>query len=468
MKNNTRYKIFSIPIETKNRELLGKLLLSATACKRKWAVFIGQERMLKKLIHYLEPGVIAEISIPEYKYKHNLLPLIQQKQKIVNICEEGVIYPDGQDYCDRKVGVNALKQTEKFFATGSYQANHVSTFRKPTSEQLVITGNPRFDVLRPKYRSAFCFHQLDKKHADLLPYILINTNFARFNPHPDYTDMLATLKSKKMIAGPEQETIWRGLFEYQRKNMVAFKEVIPELASRFDCKVVIRPHPSENHDYWRKWAKDYNKVFIYHEGNANEWIISAQAIIHNSCTTGLEGFMLGKPVIAYVPEQDKEHSKSISNQVSLQVHSQEQLYETVSRALTEHVLDNEQERQKKNSILKYYIENVDGPLASERIVEELNTIDIPSHSLDDILRRAAGCNPTKSFSFSAYKALFKKGLNAFRKGKENRQSKVQQKFSGLSEKEIMEPLLVWQEQGLLPSLPRVVKISDNLFCLYQE
>lgn len=459
-------KIFFLPIETKNREFLGKLLTAAKAAEDNWVVFLGQAKQIRKTALCFFPGIYSEISIPGYKHDAHLLHLSRAGHKIVNICEESVTYPEGRDYCDRKVGQKPLELVDKFFASGKRHAKDVVAFRNISAYRLPITGSHRIDILRSGYRDVYAprAKRIRKKND---PFVLVNTNFARCNPHPNYGNRLAGLKDKDVISSTHQVKIWQGSHDYKAELMSDFMNLIPELVDRLNIKAVIRPHPSENHARWQQWAKNYNNILIQHDGSANEWMMAARATIHNGCTTGLEGFMLERPVIAYVPDPESDYSRNIANEVSHQAHTKEELFAAVAKALHSGRLDSEEERAVKASKLKHYIENVDGPLASERIVEELNSIDVPYHSLDDILKRA-GLNSTKNFSFSACKALFKKGLNTFRKGKDNRQSKVLQKFPGLSEKEIMEPMLIWQEQELLSSLPRVVKISDNLFCLYQE
>ncbi|WP_291323735.1 surface carbohydrate biosynthesis protein [Desulfonatronospira sp.] len=461
------YKIFFLPIETKNREFLGKLLTAATATQDNWMVFLGQAPKVRKTASRFIPGVYSEISIPEYKHDAHLLHLSRAGHKIVNICEESVTYPEGRDYCDRKVGQKPLKLVDKFFASGYRHAGDVEAFRSIDTRRLPITGSPRVDVLRAGYREAYA-SQARRIRKELDPFILINTNFARCNPHPNYGNRLAGLKDKKIISSAHQVKIWQGSHDYKAELMSGFMKLIPLLADRYQLKAVIRPHPSENHDRWHHWAEQYNNILIKHDGCANEWMMAARATIHNGCTTGLEGFMLERPVIAYVPDPENDYSRNIANEVSHQTHDKEELFAAVEKSLHSGRLDSAEERTIKAGKLKHYIENVDGPLASERIVEELNTIDVPSHSLDDILRRARGRNSTKYFFFSACKDLFKKGLNTVRKSKDSRQAKVLQKFPGLSEKEIMESLLIWHQQGLLPSMPRVVSITDNLFCLYQE
>lgn len=462
-----KHRLFFLPIETKNREFIGKLLTATMAAQENWLVFLGQAKMVRKNMANFLPGVYSEISIPEYKYKAHLLDIARKGHKIVNICEESVTYPDGRDYCDRKVGANSLSLVDLFFASGERHARDVMSFRNISAERIPVTGSHRMDVLRSGFRDAYSTQSNAIKKA-LGPFILVNTNFARCNPHPNYGNRLAGLQEKKVISSNDQIQIWRESRDYKAQLMTEFMSLIPDIISKFDCQVVIRPHPSENHETWNAWAQVNKNVHIRHEGNANEWMLAAEATIHNGCTTGLEAFMLERPVVAYVPDPESDYSKNIANEVSHQVHTKEELFNALEKALYKGRMDSEEERSSKAGKLKYYIENVDGSFAWERIVEELNTLDVPYYSLEEILKKASLKSFSGTFTFSACREFCKKGLNLFRKKRDAKYSKVLQKFPGLSENELMEPLHIWEKQGLLPSLPRIVKVSDNLFCLYCE
>ena len=61
------YKLLYIPIETKDRELLGKLLLAAAVAGKGWFVFFGHQAALRKVAPNFLPGIFSQISIPEHE-----------------------------------------------------------------------------------------------------------------------------------------------------------------------------------------------------------------------------------------------------------------------------------------------------------------------------------------------------------------------------------------------------------------
>lgn len=457
-----QYKILYLPVETKSREFLAKLLLSVKAVEKGWIVFLGYSNTMKAVMHRFLPGVHVFASIPDHKYEKHLLPYSKLGHKMINICEESVQYVDGKDYCDRKVGIRALGLTSKFLAVGQRQANHVKEYRSVTEDQLVITGNPRFDLLRPGFRNIY-LDDAERIKNRYGRFVLVNTNFAKCNPHPYYGDRLSVLKNKNYISSAEQEKIWKGLTDYKTGLMREFMEFIPELTAKFDCKVIVRPHPSENHDVWKRWTKNHNNVFMAHEGSANEWMLAAEAVIHNGCTTGVEAFLLERPVIAYVPDPDNTFSKDIVNDVSFQVHNKQQILDVVAKVLHAGRLDNAQERREKINKLKNVIENVDGPLACDLIVEEIGKLDVPDYSRKTL---RGHFDLSDSFIFGT-KMLLRK-IRHLLTGKKIKINLNQQKYPGISPGDMEHPLAVWKRENVISAVPAIQKMNENIFYLYRK
>ena len=91
-----------------------------------------------------------------------------------------------------------------------------------------------------------------------------------------------------MIAeGSEADFIRRHL-TFKRWQMQGLQDLLRDLASSGSVeKIVIRPHPVENHDVWREWGRPLN-IDVRFEGSANNWMMAADAVVHPGCTTGIE------------------------------------------------------------------------------------------------------------------------------------------------------------------------------------
>src|SRR5262245_11823556 len=109
--------VLYLPIETKGRELLGKTFLAARAVERDWIVVTGHIGETRRFMKENVPGVFVEISIPESKAER-LERLHRLGHRIVNLCEEAIIYSDGRDYCARKIGAGTFPWVELLLLPG--------------------------------------------------------------------------------------------------------------------------------------------------------------------------------------------------------------------------------------------------------------------------------------------------------------------------------------------------------------
>ncbi len=79
-------------------------------------------------------------------------------------------------------------------------------------------------------------------------------------------------------------------------------DAIAEIAARLpNLKFIVRPHPIENAETWTSRLESVANVDILSDGVANPWLAAARCVVHNACTTGIEAYLLDKPVIEYHP-----------------------------------------------------------------------------------------------------------------------------------------------------------------------
>ena len=88
----TNRRTLYLPIETKHRELLGKTLLAARAVDRGWRVFLGGIEMHTHMAEIFTPGLLIR----------------NRGYRIADLCEESIIYPDAEDYCERNLRFDTL------------------------------------------------------------------------------------------------------------------------------------------------------------------------------------------------------------------------------------------------------------------------------------------------------------------------------------------------------------------------
>jgi len=201
---------------------------------------------------------------------------------------------------------------------------------------------------------------------------------------------ISELKKAGKIQTKSDEEFSLGWVAHKLRLFGYFKEAIPAISRAFpDRLIIVRPHPSENHDTWRKETEDLNNVHVLHEGNVISWLMAADVVVHNGCTTGLETFMLERPVIAYQPVVSEIYDAHLPNRVSDRVYTLESLIQGIRRRLNNPVLSVDERSQRLSYLRKFVSEN-DGKWACNIIVDHLWNLSmelINERKAIDIIKR---------------------------------------------------------------------------------
>jgi surface carbohydrate biosynthesis protein len=439
-------RLLYLPVETKARELLGKIFLAARAVERGWTVILGESNQVREFMRDHQGGAYIEIGIPEKKAKR-LKAINALGNRIANMCEEGLIYADGRDYCNRKLGPTALAWTDRLLVVGSRNADHLRTYRPASAEKIVLTGNPRFDTLLPELRSIYR-HNAETLRKRFGRFVLINTNFTRANPFDSASnDRVAAMARRNMIGDTEHAEFFRRFIEYQTRLMIGLQELIKEVkASAAVDRIVVRPHPVENVATWRQWAEPLN-IDVYCEGSAIDWMLAAEAVLHPGCTTAIEGLLLDRPVFSYVPEPDSEFinpSDAISEWVTSATDFLDRLLQTRGQDEAKLRALFAPQRQK----LEFFVTNVNPPYASDRILDELERLDLP--------------NPSKSGLLSR----MRRGMRQCQNRDWEPTARKLQKFPGLTDGEVALVVGHWLNTGVLRKVPRIEHVGRQMLILH--
>jgi hypothetical protein len=169
---------------------------------------------------------------------------------------------------------------------------------------------------------------------------------------------------------PEDKKFFLQNIEWQKRMFKEFQKTIPELSESFKGhNIIIRPHPSENHDFWKKIAKNYPNVIVAHYGNVIPWLMAADVLIHNGCTTAVEAFILGTKAVTYRPFIVAEQETDMPNKISIETHDIVELIDVVNKAIN-NIISNIS--KSKQDYLGLYLTGVNGKTASESIVYNLS------------------------------------------------------------------------------------------------
>ncbi len=98
----------------------------------------------------------------------------------------------------------------------------------------------------------------------------------------------------------------------------AHLSAMKEIAQAFpDLRIIVRPHPGEDHTRWHTIVQAYHNVVLEFQGTIEPYLLAAEAVVHNGCTSAIQAVIMDRPVIAYQPVTSEDHDQKLPNSVSL-------------------------------------------------------------------------------------------------------------------------------------------------------
>jgi surface carbohydrate biosynthesis protein len=371
-----------IPMETKAREFHAKFLLACVAAEAGFNVILGHKSTIKNKLKSLPVGICIHFIAKsnyynEYKYYRD------NKTRVVALDEEGLVFLNKDVYQKYSVSNEVLSLSDIFFAWGKVQAEIIAEKAPEASDKIVMVGNPRFDLLRHEYRNLF-EDEVSLLRSRYGPFILINSSFGSYNHYYGHEVVIDQLKTKGFIKSKDEEAFQRRRIDFQGQLFHGFVEMLPQLEISYpNYNIIIRPHPSENFKRWENETKKLSNVKVIHEGNVIPWLMASEAMIHNGCTTGVEAYILNVPVIAYRPALSDEFDIYLPNSLSVQVFNKNELISALRNVFAKSNKSispfNESQKYKEATD---YITGLNGPLATERIVNSLRGLKVKPVELD--------------------------------------------------------------------------------------
>lgn len=304
-----------LPIEIKHRELDAKLWLGCCAAERGYGVILGDIDQVYECHRALPRGAFVDKSIAPRKTKI-LRRLSQAGQHLCVNDEEALLaYNRPAQYLASRLNRETLSMTRRFFAWGDDQATLVREAHPALADRVHSVGTPRTDLWTTDLRR---LHEARVKEirAKYGRYILLPSNFCDILHvnGPDFR--LEQARRAGQIRGPEDEALHSQRRAHRERVLQGFVAALEAIRDHFmDISVVVRPHPSDDVAAWQRLVGHIDGCWVVHEGAATPWLLGAEAIVHNGCTTAIEAFLLGKMPVSYHPYWDDRFEYSFQTRV---------------------------------------------------------------------------------------------------------------------------------------------------------
>lgn len=295
------------PIETINRELDFRLFLATLCASRENRIFVGQSGTINRLIPRMKGGIFLGRTVftgAPFPYANFSEYVFLKKRgfKLIHLSDEGGTYPGGENEWRAgwkvEINPNYLCEDDYICTWGEMQEEFYKSRQPACENNIHSTGHPRFDLYKPKYRAFFEpeANKIREKYGD---FVLINTNLTFAN---DYNGP-AQIFSDFYHYFPKDYSARTRVIEgwaYASQVLTSFIKLINRLSHEFpSLKFIIRPHPGEDRSFYETIFKQFDNVLVKHEGSVTPWLQACKLMIHEGCTTGVEAFLSGTPVIIY-------------------------------------------------------------------------------------------------------------------------------------------------------------------------
>jgi surface carbohydrate biosynthesis protein len=348
------------------REMDAKLLLACVAAERGFPVIIGSRAFVHYKMSALPRGVYLAKSMRKLSIR--MFEILRQLgHEIVAWDEEGLMrWPDAEYYRSR-LSPTTMGQIAHLIAWGPDNARVFQEYPGYSGTPIHITGNPRIDLLRGELRD---YYQPAVKeiHNRFGEFVMINTNFGLVNHFYPELGALKKAVEEQDSGSVNPYDAAKGRHKLDLFN--SFLEMLPPLCQALgDTTIVLRPHPSENHEPYAAIAGRYQNLKIANDGGISPWLMATRALIANGCTTMIEAAILGTPTISYQSVVSDAYDDDLPNSLSHRTFSIDELCHQVRSIVDGQLGAVEYEARRK--IMDRHIAALDGPLAAERMVDAL-------------------------------------------------------------------------------------------------
>ena len=384
-------------VEVAQRELDSRLLLARKALDANYRVVIGQQWLMNEYLPQFTPGIVLYKGIN--RIQGNLMLRAKQSGHRIAAINEEAMALAMSSFIAKTTAAEVLELIDCLLVQGTNERDAYWEHFPEAVTRIAVTGNPRADLLGSGLR--YCHDKdRDEIRAAHGQFILVNTNFGYINTEFGMPEDFLSHCARLGMFDPSSEkdiTLFKARFQFERENMMAFNNLLPILRERYpDRKVVVRPHPAENHDRWRSLVSRMDGVEVHGEGTAIPWILASDLLIHNACTTGAEAIMLEHPVVAYCAFGNAFEDVFLANHVSPRLASIEALLARIDDVFRNPEATAARQRAEFADTLGVHYLEAFASKATDRVFKEINNLSFTDHG-DNLIRPGEKLDPDAPF-----------------------------------------------------------------------
>ena len=289
-------KIFLLPLEVFARDFEYKLVLANFLAKPDHFILIAHHDIIRSLVNkckyscnYVGKNIFRDAPPHDMTQYKNLK---ESGGALFYLHDEGMFKGTSKDW---KSSMNlitdstALEESDYLYLWSEFQDEHYRALS--TKATILVTGHPRFNLYNLPYKNIFPKSQVSDKAELAANNLLFASNYGVVN---SAFGMINLLKNSNMPSDSRASLVsseFYGLFRFLDAINIALETTSGIIS--------IRPHPGEDNNFYSTIYANNPRVKIVSEGSLAEHILKATLVVQSgNCTSGLEAFMAGIPVIS--------------------------------------------------------------------------------------------------------------------------------------------------------------------------
>lgn len=439
-----------LPVEVKARELIPKLFLGSKAIKAGFGLILGRNGMNISRDKFPK-GIYFDKCLSKHKIAFHEYQVNTLGNRLVSFDEEGLLFASDEIYVNNRLTQRSIDLSKLIFLWGKEQERVIKK-KFSVEEKLIVSGGPRLDIWRPEFASLnqLKINELKERYGK---FVLVVSNWG--------------YQSNQKKEGLDPHAVYPGILITHIRS--AFITLITKLSNALPNRtIIVRPHPLDLPDYWKAMSEKFPKnVTVIFEDSISPWVRAAHAVIHNDCTTGLEGWIGNALVFAYYPEfkEFKEYSTFTMpvNQLGVVCRTPDELIRRVSGSFSNDTARDAEKNSTQNIMARQYLHIENNRYASDYIIEKLQDLNVaeesyrvPSYGVLKKLRAAWG-----SLKWRANDTLGKSGMYTLPYSRQKNAGIVYEEIREILEK--LSPIV-----GVDESFFNIKEVDKDTFCIFGE
>jgi surface carbohydrate biosynthesis protein len=307
------------PTEVINRDLDFQLLLAALYPRRETGFLFGRWHAVGRAALHLKNAIFLGKAFDPFFPTTDLSLYRRLKANgfaVVHLDDEGAVFlGDKEEWrrtLRRRLDPFRLDGDDFVCAWGDWQREVYRAGEPACGSRIRTTGHPRFDLLKPPLR-AYYEPKAQSLRQALGDFILLNTNLTTANNGLGMAYSFSTRWGYDPSV-PAKADYAVKYWAHSSRILIGFVQLVHRLSREIPhVTIVVRPHPSEDHQFYRTVFVGLDNVRIAHEGSVVPWLMACRLLLHDGCTTGIEAALVGARIINYKSVADARYDLYLPN-----------------------------------------------------------------------------------------------------------------------------------------------------------